>query len=140
MNVALSDRQIRLVKGSLPKIHDRLEPASMAFYENLFSIAPDMRPMFREDLAGQGMKFLTTMNTIAELLDDPEALESELRDLGEGHASFGVRGEHFAPMGAALMVTLGETLGADFTDELQAAWRAAYEEIARRMAGPANAG
>jgi len=111
----------------------------MAFYENLFHIAPDMRPMFREDLAGQGMKFLATMNTIAELLDDPEALESEMRDLSEGHASFGVRAEHFAPMGAALMVTLGETLGADFTDELRDAWRAAFEEVARRMTGSAIA-
>ena len=138
--MALSEAQILLVKGSLPKIHDRLEPASMVFYENLFAIAPDMGPMFREDLGGQGMKFLNTLKTIAELLDDPEALESELRDLGEGHASFGVQGEHFAPMGSALMVTLGETLGTDFTDEIRAAWRAAYEEIARRMAASASAG
>ena len=43
-------------------------------------------------------------------------------------------------MGSALMLTLGETLGADFTDELRAAWRAAYEEIALRMAGSASAG
>jgi hemoglobin-like flavoprotein len=47
------------------------------------------------------------------------------------YASAGVRDEHFAPMGSALMVTQGETLGSDFTGELQAAWRAAYEEIRR---------
>ena len=47
------------------------------------------------------------------------------------YVSAGVRDEHFAPMGSALMVTLGETLGSDSTGDLQAAWRTVYEEIRR---------
>jgi hemoglobin-like flavoprotein len=36
-------------------------------------------------------------------------------------------------MGAALMVTLGETLGTAFTAEIQAAWHAAYDQFAAEM-------
>ncbi len=129
----LSEHQIRLVHASLPRLREKLQPASMTFYENLFAIAPDLRPMFREDLAGQGMKFLSTLNTIAEMLGGDPSLQTEIDDLARAHSGLGVRPEHFAPMGAALMVTLGETLGAEFTEDLRAAWRAAYEDIAARM-------
>ena len=36
-------------------------------------------------------------------------------------------------MGTALLVTLGETLGPDFTTRLQQAWRAAYDHFAEEM-------
>jgi hemoglobin-like flavoprotein len=36
-------------------------------------------------------------------------------------------------MGAALMATLAETLGKEFTPELEAAWNAAYDHFAALM-------
>lgn len=132
--MTLSENQSLLIQQSLPMLREKLRPASMQFYENLFAIAPDMREMFRDDLAGQGMKFLSTLNMIAEHIDRDDPLRADIADLGRSHQNLGVRPEHFAPMGAALMVTLGETLGSDFTDEMRDAWRAAYAEIADRMA------
>lgn len=126
--------ELRLIKESLPLIRRHLEPASMRFYANLFAIAPEMRPLFRSDLGNQGMRFMSTLATIADLSDDPEALADELAELARAHARVGVRPEHFAPMGLALMVTLGETIGPAFTNEIQQAWRAAYDAIAEAMA------
>ena len=131
--MSVSDADIKLVVESLPLIRERLVPASTAFYDNLFTLAPELRTMFRSDLAGQGMRFMSTLATIADLLDDPEALGPELEDLARAHAGIGVRAAHFAPMGSALMVTLGETLGPAFTPDLQGAWRAAYDNFAREM-------
>jgi hemoglobin-like flavoprotein len=129
----ISESERRLVLESLPTIRAHLEPVSMVFYENLFAIRPDMRALFREDLGGQGMRFMTTLTTIAGLLDDPEAFDAMIEKLSRGHAMVGVREDHFAPMGSALLVTLGETLGSDFDSGLQAAWRTAYDEVAAAM-------
>lgn len=133
VGMAIDEGQIRLVRDSLPLVRERLEPASLQFYENLFSVAPELRPLFRSDLASQGMRFMSTLATIADLLDAPAELESEVDGLAQEHAGVGVRAAHFAPMGVALTVTLAETLGPAFTPELQAAWHAAYEHFAQRM-------
>ena len=131
--------QITLLKNSVPVIRERFEPASLDFYANLFSIAPETRPLFREDLAGQGMKYMSTLLTVIDLLDDTEAFEAELDDLAVSHTTVGVRPEHYAPMGSALLVTLGESLGKEFTEELRDAWRAAYEHVAAEMQARAKA-
>jgi hemoglobin-like flavoprotein len=89
--------------------------------------------MFDTDIARQGMRFMTTLALIAEFLDDPERLGPALDALTRAHARVGVRAAHFAPMGSALLVTLGETLGPEFTCRLQEAWRAAYDHFAQEM-------
>ncbi len=124
---------LRIIKNSLPMVRARLEPASEQFYDNLFSIAPELRSLFRADLAGQGMRFFSTLATIGDLLDAPEALADEIADLARAHAGVGVRPEHFKPVGAALIVTLGETLAPDFTREMAEAWHNAFDAIADRM-------
>lgn len=131
MTVSAAD--IRKIRESLPMIREQIAPASSNFYANLFAIAPELRGLFRSDLNDQGMRFMSTLATIADLLDDPEALGTELEDLARAHAGIGVRAAHFAPMGSALMVTLGETLGPAFAPELQDAWRAAYDNFASEM-------
>lgn len=131
--MAVSETHLRLIRDSLPRVREKLEPASMVFYDNLFVIAPEMRPLFRGDINDQGMRFMSTLATIAEILDEPEALDQHFDDLARAHATLGVRERHFAPMGSALMVTLGETLGDEFTDDLHAAWRAAYDHMAAEM-------
>ena len=131
--MTIDDTQIRLVRESLPRVRERLVPASMDFYENLFALAPELRALFRSDIASQGMRFMSTLATIADLLDAPAELGTEIDELAKAHAGVGVQAAHFAPMGAALMVTLAETLGEEFTPELQAAWHAAYDHFAALM-------
>jgi nitric oxide dioxygenase len=125
--------QVRLVRESLPRVRERLKPASMDFYENLFAVAPELRVLFRSDLASQGMRFMSTLATIADLLDAPDDLAGEIDDLAAAHSGLGVKAAHFSPMGIALMVTLAETLGDEFTPELQEAWHAAYNHFAALM-------
>ncbi len=131
--MALSEEDVRLVRDSLPMIRDRIQPASTGFYDNLFTLAPELRELFRPDLAGQGMRFMTTLTTIADLLEDREALSTELDDLARAHADLGIQAAHFTPMGSALLITLGETLGPDFSTRLQRAWRNAYDHFAQEM-------
>ena len=129
----ISEAEIRVVRESLRMVRQHLAPASEAFYENLFAVEPALRTLFRSDLQSQGMRFMSTLATIADLLDAPAELGFEIADLAHAHAGVGVRAAHFAPMGVALMVTLAETLGEDYTPDLQAAWHAAYDHFAALM-------
>lgn len=131
--MSVSRRQSALIRESFARLLDRLEPASVAFYEALFAREPAFRAMFRDDLAGQGMKFMTTLGYVVENIDRPEALGDKFEELGRVHAMIGVRAAHFAPMGEALVDTLRAELGATFTDEVEEAWRAAYAELSERV-------
>lgn len=130
----ISDRDIELVTKSFNLARsEQLFLDTTRFYENLFAQDPDLRGMFREDLGGQGMKFMTTLKTIVVALNDPEALQAKLKSLGESHAALSVVATNFKPMGEALIDTFRELLGDEFTPEMEAAWRTAYTEISKEM-------
>jgi len=131
--MSVTARQSALIRASFASLADRLEPASIAFYHALFRRAPELRAMFRDDLAGQGMKFMTTLGLVIENFETPDRLGERFADLGRGHALIGVKAAHFAPMGEALIETLAAELGGEFTAEVEAAWRAAYADLAERI-------
>ena len=132
--MSISDQEIGYVLRSFDMIKpEDLPSISKWFYEDLFIREPKLRAIFRDDLGGQGMKFMSTLKTIIVALRDPNALQAELKPLGEGHASLGVMAENFKPMGDALIDTFHEFLGSEFTPDMEAAWRAAYSEISKEM-------
>ena len=132
--MTLSNQEIKEVLRSFDMIGpEELAAGSRRFYEKLFHRAPELRAMFREDLSGQGMKFMSTLRTIIVALKDKELLHSELEPLGEGHAKLGVVAANFVPMGDALIDTFQEILGREFTLEMEKAWRKAYVEISKEM-------
>jgi nitric oxide dioxygenase len=62
-----------------------------------------------------------------------------VRDLGRRHAHYGVEPEHYATVGAALIWTLEQGLGPDFTLATRRAWIAAYSLLAWTMIAAAEA-
>lgn len=131
--MTLTTAQIASVRDSFHRLPPDLESASGLFYERLFEIAPELRDMFRTDIRGQGMRFMSTLGVIVQYLDDPDALDPYLERLAQGHAAYGVKPEHFRPMGQALIQTMREMLGDKFPEGAGAAWEAAYEHMARKM-------
>ncbi len=129
----LSDEQLRLIRQSFDLVRENLEPSSTFFYEELFRRAPKLRSLFRDDLAGQGMKFMTTLAVIVDNLHQPEELAGRYTDLGALHARLGVRAAMFVPMGEALLATIREVLGEGYTPEIEAAWRTAYQDMAAAL-------
>ena len=124
---------IARIRTTMEELRDHREPAGTDFYDNLFRIAPELGPMFREDMTGQGMKFMSTLAIIVDTMDDEAALAPKLEELGRDHAALGVEARHYAPMREALVETMKQHLGARFTPEVEAAWERAYDKIAARM-------
>ena len=66
-------------------------------------------------------------------LERTTLLEAELRLMGQRHAGYGVQPRHYEVVGAALMDMLAETLRADFTPDVRAAWTVLYDAVAEAM-------
>jgi nitric oxide dioxygenase len=128
----LTAAQIELIRDSFHRLEPDAEVAEM-FYDRLFEIAPELRAMFRSDMTGQGMRFMSTLRVIVQHFDEPEALRPYLEKLAKGHAAYGVKPEHFRPMGQALIWTMRKTLGEAFPEGADIAWAAAYDHLADEM-------
>jgi hemoglobin-like flavoprotein len=66
---------------------------------------------------------------IVDHVEDPEWLEHELAAVAASHVKYGVRPEMYRWVGDALIETLRDACGAEWTDEAESAWRAAYARI-----------
>lgn len=130
----VTHEQIALIKWSFDRMRPLIQPTSTEFYDELFRRRPDLRAMFRDDdLAGQGMQFMTTMETVMTGIETPEALAARIETLGQEHRRLGVTAEMFAPMLESLIVTLRHVMGGDLGPDVEAAWRAAYADLTAAM-------
>lgn len=129
----MTPHQKALVQQSFAAVAPIAEAAALLFYERLFALDPSMRALFRGDLTTQRRHLMTTLAVAVHGLDDLEALVPVVQALGRRHGGYGVRDEHYATVGAALLWTLEFGLGEAFTPEVRAAWEATYELLATTM-------
>ena len=108
----------------------RVEPISTTaadlFYDKLFELDPELRNLFKGDMADQKAKLMQMIGTAVKMLDRLDELVPVLVRLGGRHVDYGVRPEHYATVGAALLDTLAKGLGDDFTPDVEAAWTEVY--------------
>ncbi len=74
--------------------------------------------------------------TRAHLQDSVMAIHQNLpavEELGRRHVAYGVTEKHFEPVGAALLWTLEQGLGPDFSPPVKAAWTETYITVAGVM-------
>jgi hemoglobin-like flavoprotein len=122
----MTPQQIELVQTSFKKVVPIAATAADLFYERLFEIAPDVRPMFPQDMKEQKTKLIAMLGTAVTNLHKLDEILPAVKALGARHKSYGVETKHYAPVGAALLWTLEKGLGADFTPEIKAAWTDTY--------------
>ena len=123
----------KLVQDSFAQIASIADAAAGMFYERLFELDPSVQPLFKSDMAAQGRMLMHTIGTAVAGLDDLPALTPIVRDLGVRHAGYGVRPEHYDTVGEALLWTLGQGLGEEFTPEVRTAWTEVYTLLAQVM-------
>lgn len=122
----MTPSQIDLVQSSFAKVVPIAETAASLFYGRLFEIAPEVKPLFHGDMKEQGRKLMTTLAVVVNGLKAPESILPATKALAVKHVGYGVTAEHYVPVGAALIWTLEQGLGNDFTSETRDAWLAAY--------------
>ncbi len=129
----MTPHQIKLVQNSFAQVAPIATIAADLFYGRLFEIAPMVRRMFPQDMTEQKKKLMTMLGMVVSGLTKLDALVPAVRALGKRHAAYDVHEEHFAPVGAALLWTLEQGLGDDFTPEVKEAWATAYGVLSKVM-------
>ena len=125
--------KIALVQDSFDKMSALGLQATEIFYAELFAIDPSLRSMFPDDLKSQQRKLLAALATVVRSLHTPVTIMNTVEKLAVKHLDYGVQPEHYTYIGNALLRTLKQGLGADFTPELCDAWTEAYRMLARVM-------
>jgi hemoglobin-like flavoprotein len=135
----MTPEQIALVQGSWRQVAAMGDKAIELFYARLFEVEPGLRPLFPDDMAEQHRKLAAMLNAIVGKLERPDELVLMAQSLARRHMHYGVKNEHYAPVGAALLDTLGAGLGDAFTDDVRSAWIAAYTTLSGVMTEAAAA-
>jgi nitric oxide dioxygenase len=129
----MTPADVALVQSSFSKVVPIADAAASLFYSRLFDIAPEFRPLFKNDISEQGSKLMATLGFVVNGLNEPETVLPAAKTLAVKHVSYGVRSEHYAPVGEALIWTLQQGLGDEFTDDVKDAWLAAYTALSGAM-------
>ena len=134
----MTSEQINLVKASFKKVEPLAEEAAVLFYAKLFELDPDLRRLFKTDIGKQGRKLMQMLEIAVNGLDRLDEIVPAVRALGARHHTYGVEDGHYETVGAALLWTLEQALGTDFTVETKEAWAVVYILLAETMKAAAR--
>ena len=129
----MTPEQIALVQSSFKKVVPIKETAGELFYNQLFTLDPALRPLFPEDIKPQIQKLMATIATAVGALNKLETIVPVVQELGRRHVDYGVKDADYDTVGAALLWTLEQGLGEDFTPETKEAWTVCYGLLAGTM-------
>ena len=125
--------QQNLVWSTFAKLAVMPEVAAALFYERLFAANPDFRSLFKSDMRIQGVKLMTTLSLVVYNLPKPGQVLPAIRDLAVRHVEYGVKLADYDALRDALLWTLEQVLGKEFTPAVREAWTVCYDELAGEM-------
>lgn len=125
--------KIKLVQDSWSKVAPIADQVATLFYGRLFEIAPEVKPLFTSDINEQGKKLTQMLSVAVNGLPRLETILPAVQDLGRRHNDYSVKPEHYEPVEEALLWTLEQGLGDEFTPEVRDAWTETYVTLAGAM-------
>jgi hypothetical protein len=84
-------------------------------------------------MKSQGAKLVAAIGAVVKSLDGIDTILDDLGALARRHHRYGVREEHYASVGAALLWALEQGLGFDFKPDVREAWTTAYDLLKGAM-------
>jgi nitric oxide dioxygenase len=125
--------QLELVRASYATLPDGGAAMAADFYRNLFELAPQTRTLFATEPDVMAVKFSAELAAIVEAITSYETFAPRVRELAVRHVSYGVQPHHYQAVGQALIRALAAHLGEGWDDDLEAAWRRAYNLVSELM-------
>ena len=129
----MSPETIKLIQDSCRKLLPVSDRVAQLFYSRLFECYPEVRPLFKGDIAEQGSKLMSLLNIAVNGLDLLESLVQSLQELGARHTAYGVEDEDYDKVIEALLWAINRQLQDDFTAEVEFAWRETLNTLAAIM-------
>jgi len=134
----MTPEQVKLVQSSFKQVEPIADQAADLFYGRLFEIAPQVRPLFPNDMSEQKTKLMSMIGTAVNNLHQVEKIIPAVQELGRKHVGYGVTTEQYKPVGEALIWTLEKGLGDAFTPDVKEAWVTTYQTLEKVMTDAAS--
>lgn len=135
----LSTEHRAIVKATVPLLETGGEALTRHFYAALLDGNPSLRPFFNEthQRSGQQQRALAQgVLTYARNIDQLEQLGPLAATIVNKHVALQIMPEHYPIVGACLLASIREVLGAQIaTDAVIEAWAAAYGQLAEILIG-----
>ena len=134
----MTPEQTQIIKLTFAQVMRDKDKVGRMFYDRLFTIAPEVKPLFKGDIAAQSRKLMDTLALAVGMLRDMPTLIITLEGLAQRHVGYGVTDEHYDKVGEALLWTLEKGLADAFTPQVRDAWTALYAAVAQIMRAAAK--
>ncbi len=130
----LTNEQMQVIKRTWG-IFRRMDPQLVGdvFYSKLFMQYPGVRHMFPKNMEEQYVKLLDMLTLIVARLENIDKLTDEIIALAKRHVDYGVKEEHYVAIGDALLWTLQQGLGKDWSYKEAEAWTTCYGMLSNAM-------
>ncbi|WP_459617572.1 NO-inducible flavohemoprotein [Bordetella sp. 2513F-2] len=135
----LTDSQRAIIKATIPLLETGGEALTTHFYKLMLGQYPEVRPLFNQAHQASGAQPRALANGVlmyARNIDRLEALGPLAAQIVNKHVALQVLPEHYPIVGTCLLQAIHEVLGREIaTDEVLAAWGAAYQQLADMLMG-----
>ncbi|MDW5442304.1 NO-inducible flavohemoprotein [Polaromonas sp. SM01] len=135
----LTANQRAIVKSTVPLLESGGEALTTHFYKILLTEHPEVRPFFNQAHQANGDQPRALANGVlmyARHIDRLEALGGLVAQIINKHVSLQIAPAHYPIVGGCLLRAIREVLGAEIaSDEVLAAWGAAYGQLADILIG-----
>ena len=119
------------IERSFELAAERCEDLTPLVYRRLFDAHPEAQTMFRTEGSElvKGSMLAMTIDAILDFVGERTGLFRLITSEVSSHDAYGTPRELFIAFFAIIAQTLREVLGADWSDEIDAAWRKLLGEI-----------
>ena len=124
---------LALLKG-YELIQETMQEVVEDFYRELFSQHPDVLPLFdNTDESSRANKLISAIKLLFDNLENPDALQHALHDLGERHQAYGAEAAHYDVVATLLINSCQKNVGSAWTNKVTEAWQKLFTGVAEVM-------
>jgi len=131
MILTIEERSI--IKSSFAELIKENVNIAECFYNNLFEMAPLIKPMFKSDPNILEKHFNELIIKAVSKVDNFEAFQSHLFELGKRHKEYGAQISQFEIVKSSLLLSLQYELKGQYNEALEFAWSKYIDNISQIM-------
>ncbi|MEO6723023.1 MAG: globin domain-containing protein [Ferruginibacter sp.] len=130
----MTTQQIIAVKRSWALFRN-IDPVLIGevFYSRIFFKVPALKKMFPTSMEAQYNKIIDMLSLMVARLERMDELTNEITALAQRHVKYGVKTWHYGIVEDALLWTLEQGLGRDYTDDVKEAWGSYIKDLSATM-------
>ena len=129
----LSDDEVQKVKAVWQQVISQKDEASIYFYDRLFTIAPEIKPLFKLDGVRQRSLLMDILNLMATRADRINEIEETFVNLGIRHVKYGAEEKYYPVVRDVLMDVFDKFAPNDLDDSTKQIWTKLHGHVSKIM-------